>query len=49
MIRDDEDDDEIVITIEGRGATIVDALANVLLGAQDRLRATDSAADTRDD
>lgn len=42
---DDSLDGEIAISIEGRGPTVVDALAEVLLGAQDRLRAIDSTSD----
>ena len=43
--RDDPLDGEIAISIEGRGPTVVDALADVLLNAQTRLRAVNSARD----
>ena len=49
MSNDTDNTGDVTVTIEGRGETIVDALVDVLLGAQDRLRAIDSAADTRDD
>lgn len=32
------DDDTITVTIEGSGPTVVDALADVLVNAQERLR-----------
>lgn len=42
---DDTRDGEIAISIEGRGPTVVDALADVLLGAQDCLRVIDGEAE----
>lgn len=44
-----DNDSEIAITIEGRGPTIVDALADVLTRAQEHLRAVESASEGGDD